>query len=125
MSLEKRKVKLVWDLVEKIKLRTVSSEHNYNNRRLESKRSNFDLDRNLRLEKKECKFCYYFVTTEQRSSGSIMQKNCGLCRSWLVYPVMSNNELCLHCAQKFELCSVCFCDVEFRPVVSTERKPRD
>jgi hypothetical protein len=65
-----------------------------------------------RLEKSECKICFYVTG---RIGGSAMtQRPCGICGKDEWYGSTCTDALCINCAKEHELCKYCGADRELR-----------
>lgn len=66
-----------------------------------------DINRESRLEKKECKNCFYIENT--RIGGSAMTTvKCIRCRKILICSSTNTDHLCESCADELNICKRCF-----------------
>lgn len=82
---------------------------------LESARS-FEADSNkrYRLEKHECKTCFYFRSN--RIGGAAMTTQpCAICSEAMLFGNTATSLICLNCAKQHKLCRHCGADSELRP----------
>jgi len=71
-----------------------------------------DDDKKNRLEKSECKMCFY---RKGRIGGCAMtEQPCGICGIPVMYGSTCTDVLCLNCAKEHELCKHCGADRELR-----------
>jgi len=76
-----------------------------------AKKLEADPDKEKRLEKQECKTCYYI---KGRVGGqAITTKPCGLCETEMVFGSTSTDKICKPCGKEQYLCVHCGGDISF------------
>ncbi|MBC8738568.1 hypothetical protein F6X40_17560 [Paraburkholderia sp. UCT31] len=71
-----------------------------------------DARKSLRLEKQECKSCFY----RQRVGGASMTSQpCACCGKLMQFGSTATDALCPECAKEHSLCKHCGGDLEMRP----------
>lgn len=70
-----------------------------------------DLDREKRLERHECRWCFYAMST--RIGGAAMtNKPCDRCETVMQFASTSTDRLCRPCGEKLGLCVSCGADID-------------
>lgn len=75
-------------------------------------RFNEDPERDRRLERGECKFCYYLAG---RIGGQAMTtSSCLVCEERILNSSTCIGKICVPCSQEHNLCTHCGADIELR-----------
>lgn len=75
-------------------------------------RYNLDQDREKRLEKQECKYCYII---DPRIGGQAMtHSQCAICGGTIINSSTCVDKICKACAAEHSLCKHCGGDLEMR-----------
>jgi hypothetical protein len=72
-----------------------------------------DADRAKRLEKCECKFCYYYMTS-RIGGAACSQRPCGLCKAMIYSGSTNVDVLCHACGKERGMCARCGGDLEMK-----------
>lgn len=98
----------------------------FNRQRLEewignAERAFADLDRSERMERHECRWCFYARRT--RSAGqAITSKPCDSCGNVETYPTTATDRVCRPCGERLGICVLCAADIDLVDRRKLERK---
>jgi len=80
-----------------------------------------DLDRVARLERHECRWCFYGMSS--RIAGqAVTQKPCDSCEEVQHYSSTDTDRLCRPCGVRLNLCVSCLADIDLVDRRKLERK---
>jgi hypothetical protein len=72
-----------------------------------------DANRDRRLQKQECKCCFY-VFASRVGGAAITGQDCALCHESQTYASTNTNVVCMTCAKENSLCTHCGGDLDMR-----------
>jgi len=72
-----------------------------------------DTKKKERLEKCECKTCFYILG--KMGGSAITSRPCGICEKEQMYGNTCTNMVCKPCGKEKELCVHCGADIKLRP----------
>lgn len=83
-------------------------------RDMRDRRYNYDVDkrREQRLEKHECKVCFYLKS--RIGGAAITKKSCNVCGNAVVHATTCTGVACKECAEALHICTHCGGDLDGR-----------
>jgi hypothetical protein len=72
-----------------------------------------DTERDKRLEKHECKCCFY-VFRGRIGGAAMTEQNCALCHEPQMYGSTNTDVVCMACAKESHICKHCGGDLDMR-----------
>jgi hypothetical protein len=87
----------------------------------QAERAFADLDRAKRLERHECRWCFY--ARESRIAGqATTTKPCDSCGNIETYPTTNTDRVCRPCGERLGICVLCAADIDLVDRRKLERK---
>tara|TARA_Y100000310_G_scaffold342020_1_gene443365 strand:- start:910 stop:1257 length:348 start_codon:yes stop_codon:yes gene_type:complete len=106
------KQKKNWDLYA-VQFATSQQKETYTSVLSRAKKSSEDANKHERLEKSECKVCYYLYPS--RIGGNVTTVcHCGICGKEMRFGNTCVDEICLDCAKEHRLCCHCGGTIDLR-----------
>lgn len=99
----------------KLKIADMQSATHFGRQRLQNwieraERAFADLDREKRLERHECRWCYY-AHSERMGGAAMTTKPCDHCELVMTFGSTNTDRICKPCGERLGLCVRCCADI--------------